>query len=158
MTTLGSPLYWGILLSLAVIAPIVALLTEQTARHFFTEHTPIDVPTWVAVVISAFLVAWCVYKLAPAGALSAHELWDRSVTFSQRMERRVELIRLLGNQYYAFAYSSLPILASFLLAKVVLQKDQLAFGAFCILSAILLWLDLAIIMKAPIIIYIGLMR
>jgi len=139
-----------------VIAPIVALLTERAVGRFFTERTAIDVPTWVAVVISAFLVAWCVYKLAAAGALSAQELWDRSVAFSQRMERRVELIRLLGNQYYAFAYSSLPILASFLLAKAVLQRDRVAFAAFCILSAILLWLDLAIIMKAPIIIYIGL--
>ncbi len=156
MTTLGSPLYWALLLSLVVIAPIVALATERTAGRFLPERIAVDIPTWVPIIISAFLVAWCIYKLATAGALSGHELWDRSITFSQKMERRAELARLLGNQYYAFVYSSLPILASFLPAKVGLQADRLALGAFFILSATLCWLDIVILMKAPIIVYVGL--
>lgn len=156
MTTLGSPLYWVLLLSLAVITPIVALVTELAAVHFVAERTPVDIPTWMPIAISAILVAWCSYKLAEGGALIPYDLLDRSVDFSEKMQRRVELMNLLGNQYYGFAYSSLPVIASFLLAKGILQKDRLAFGAFWILSAIMVWLDIVILMKAPIIIYVGL--
>jgi len=84
-----------------------------------------------------------------------HEVWDRSVCYVEKMERRVELTRLLGNRYYAFAYSSLPIIGSFLLAKAVMRKDRIALLGFGAVSIVLVWLDIAMIMKAPIIIYIG---
>lgn len=155
MTTIGSPLYWALLLSLAVIPPLSAIATARIAGHFLTNRATSDIPTWIAVALAAVLVAFCIYTLAEANALTAHEMWDRTVCFAQKMERRVELIKLMGNRYYAFAYSSLPILSSFLLAKGVLQKDRLALGAFFVLSFILIWFYLAMIMKAPVVIYIG---
>jgi len=84
-----------------------------------------------------------------------HEVWDRSVCYVEKMERRTELMRLLGNRYYAFAYSSLPIIGSFLLAKAVMRKDRVALMGFGAVSIVLVWLDVAMIMKAPLILYIG---
>jgi hypothetical protein len=156
MTTLGSPLYWTLLLSLIVIAPVAALISARSASLLLPTPTAVEIPTWIPIAMSVVMVGWCIYKLAMADALSLHDLLDPSVPYSQKMERRAELIGLLGNRYYAFAYSSLPVLTLFLLSKSILQKDRLAAAAFWILSIVLFWLYLAMIMKAPIIIYLGL--
>lgn len=155
MTTIGTPLYWSVLLSLVVVVPTIALLTERICRRAAPTVRIPDSPRWIPLGIAGLLSAFCIYKLAMAGGLTAHELWDRSVCFSEKMERRAELFGLLGNRYYSFCYSSLPVLASFLLAKYILYKDRIAGIGFVSLSILLTWFYVAMIMKAPLIIYIG---
>jgi hypothetical protein len=155
LTTMGTPIYWFILVSIIFIVPAVALATESSFRKWAPTPKPIFIPTWIPVVLAGLMLAFCIYKLATAGALTAHEVWDRSVSFEEKMQRRTELFKLLNNHYYSFCYSSLPILGSFLLAKFVLNKDLLAGVTFVAVSLLLAWLDIATIMKAPLIIYIG---
>lgn len=101
------------------------------------------------------MVAYCIIKLALAGGLTAHEFFDRMACYQEKIERRAELTHLLGNQYYSFAYSSLPIISCYLLARRLLLRDRIAGAAFVLLSAIIAWLDFAMMMKAPVLIYIG---
>ena len=152
MTTLGSLVYWTLLLSLIVVTPVVALATERaTANRLPT----VDTPLWIPLAIAAVLLTYCFTKLALAGGLTAQEALDRSVCYEQKIERRVELMKMLGNHYYSFAYSSLPIVACYLLARSLLQKDRIAGVAFLVLSAAILWLSIAMAMKAPVLIYLG---
>jgi hypothetical protein len=155
LTTMGTPIYWFVLFSIILVVPPVALATEASFRRLAPESKSILIPTWIPVVLAGLISAFCLYKLAAAGGLTAHEVWDRSVYFETRMQRRTELFSLLNNHYYSFCYSSLPILGSFLLAKFVLNKDRLAGIAFVVVSVLLAWFDTATIMKAPLIIYIG---
>lgn len=153
---IGGAVYWSLLLSLVLIVAPVAILVDRSLPHNRTgKIMTIDIPTWVPIAIGGAMVTFCVIKLAMAGGLTMHEVWNRSVCFPQKMERRAELIRLLGNRYYSFTYSSLPILSCFLLARAMLQKDLAAWIAFPIFSLVLIWLDAATVMKAPIIIYLG---
>src|SRR5258705_9393033 len=70
-------------------------------------------------------------------------------------KNRVELFELLGTRYYCFAYSSLPILGCYLLAQGIRQRDTLSLLGFAGVSAAILWFDVAMMMKAPAVIYIG---
>ena len=156
LKTLGSPLYWTLLLQPILIVPVVALVAERATERLAPSLALPDLPTWIAVGLASLFAAFCIYKLAEAGGLSAHEAWDRSFCYQQQITRRVELMQLLGNRFYAFAYSSLPVVAFFLLAKGILQKSRSALFAFAVLSAIIAWLYIAMIMKAPLVIYVGL--
>lgn len=155
LATLGSTTYWAILLSLLVVVPVAAIATNAALGRIFQSSPRIEIPTWIPLLLVAAFSSFCIYKLAEAGALSAQEFWDRSVCFEDKMRRRTELFTLLGNRYYAFCYSSLPILSSYLLSRLILHKDGLAGLGFVITSGIIAWLSIATIMKAPILIYIG---
>lgn len=155
LTTMGTPMYWFVLFSIILVVPPVALATEASFRRLAPESKSIFIPTWIPVVLAGLISAFCLYKLAAAGGLTAHEVWDRGACFEAKMQRRAELFQLLGNRYYSFCYSSLPILGSFLLAKFVLNNDRLAGATFVCISILLAWFDIAMIMKAPLIIYVG---
>jgi hypothetical protein len=155
MPVIGSAFYWAMLASLIIISVPVALLTERGCTARFTFRKPIDIPTWIPVALGLGLVTFCFAKLAMAGGLSAHEAWDRSVCYGAKIERRAELIAVLGNRYYSFAYSSIPIVCSFLLAKAIMRSDRFALATFVVFSGALAWLYIAMIMKGPLIIYIG---
>jgi hypothetical protein len=152
-STLGSPLYWWLLLSMIVITPAVALASERAwhGRQLVAKTIPI----WIPITLASLMVAYCATKLALAGGLTAHEAFDRTVCYEGKIERRAELIQLLGNKYYSLIYSSLPIVACYLLARRLLLRDRVAGAAFVILSIIIVWLDFAILMKAPVLIYVG---
>ncbi|QOG20473.1 hypothetical protein [Bradyrhizobium sp. SEMIA] len=153
MTTLGSPLYWSLLASMVVITPAVAIASARTWKGISPPN--VDIPVWIPIALASAMVAYCAFKLALAGGLTAHEMFDRTVCYEGKIERRAELINLLGNRYYSFAYSSLPIIACYLLARLILLRDRIAGAAFFFLSLIIVWLDLAMMMKAPILIYVG---
>lgn len=155
LTTMGTPIYWLVLFSIIFIVPPAALATEASFRRLAPKSKSIFIPTWIPVVFAGLISAFCIYKLALAGGLTAHEVWDHGVCFEAKMQRRTELFQLLGNRYYSFCYSSLPILGSFLLAKFVLNNDRLAGATFVGISILLAWFDIAMIMKAPLIIYVG---
>lgn len=155
LTTMGTTMYWFVLFSIILVVPPVALATEASFRRLAPESKSIFIPTWIPVVLAGLISAFCLYKLAAAGGLTAHEVWDRGACFEAKMQRRTELFQLLGNRYYSFCYSSLPILGSFLLAKFVLNNDRLAGATFVCISILLAWFDIAMIMKAPLIIYVG---
>ncbi len=88
-----------------------------------------------------------------AGGLSAAEVW--AICNDVRIIRRVELINLLGTRFYGFAYSSLPMIGCYLLAQGILRKDRLALFSCAIVSVLIIWFDIAIMMRAPAVIYIG---
>lgn len=152
MTTLGTPLYWTLLLSMVIVTPIVALATERAIAN---RLPAVDVPLWIPLALAAAMLTYCFTKLALAGGLTAQEALDRSVCYEQKIERRVALMKLLGNHYYSLVYSSLPIVACYLLARSLLRKDRIAGAAFLALSAAILWLSVAMVMKAPVLIYLG---
>lgn len=155
MITLGSPLYWTLLLSMIVLPPAAAFASEKIAARIAPSIRPIAIPTWIPLALAGAMSSYCIYKLAMAGALSAHEAWDRSVCYEGKILRRVALFDLLGTRYYSFTYSSLPILGSYLLAQGVVRKDRVALIGFWIFSALIIWFNLATMMKANAIIYIG---
>lgn len=137
MTTLGAPSYWALLFSTAILIPAIAFATERSATRTLPVRTQPPVAVWIPITLATLLSSYCLYKLAAAGGLTMHEVWDRSVCYVEKMERRTELMRLLGNRYYAFAYSSLPIIGSFLLAKAVMRKDRVALMGFGAVSIVL---------------------
>ena len=155
MTSLGSPFYWALLLAMLVVTPITAFVTERATRRAISNVRLPDIPTWIPMALAGAMVAFCIYKLARADALSAYEMWDRSFCYRGRVLRRVELFELLGTRHYCFAYSSLPILGCYLLAQGIRQRDTLALLGFAGVSAAILWFDVAMMMKAPAVIYIG---
>jgi hypothetical protein len=157
MTLLGSPIYWALLLSMIVLTPAAAIATERAFSPIAGRIKFPDIPTWVVLSLAAALSAFCIYRLTIAGALSASEAWDRSVCYVDKILRRVELFGLLGNRYYCFAYSSLPILSCYLLAQGITRNDRVALLGWAISSPLILWLDVATMMKAPAIIYVGML-
>lgn len=154
-TTLGSTTYWAILLSLLIVVPLAATVTHTALERISRPSLKIEIPIWIPLLLVAVFSSFCIYKLAAAEALSAQEFWDRSVCFDDKIRRRTELFSLLGNRYYAFCYSSLPILSSYLLSRFILHKDRIAGFGFVITSGLIVWFSIATIMKAPILIYIG---
>ena len=88
-------------------------------------------------------------------AFGARTLGDRSICSQEKLLRRIELFGLLGNRYYAFAYSSLPIVGCYLLAQGITQRNALAVMGWAILSTMILWFDVAMMAKAPAVIYVG---
>lgn len=155
MTTLGSPLYWMLLLAMIVVTPAAAYAAERATRRAVPTISRPAIPTWLPIALAAAMATFCVYKLAEAEALSVHELWDRTYCFRGRVHRRVELFDLLGMKYYAVVYSSLPIVGCYLLARGVTQKDRTALYGFAGVSAAVFWFDIATMMKAPVILYIA---
>jgi len=155
MTSLGSPLYWSLLFSMVVIAPLAAFLAEHFARQMISMQRRPDIAVWIPIAVAAAMAAFCIYKLAMAEALSAHELWDRSICSHEKLLRRIELYGLLGNRYYAFAYSSLPIVGCYLLAQGITQRNAPALIGWATVSAMTLWFDVAMMTKAPAVIYVG---
>jgi len=155
MTTLGSPLYWALLLSMIVLAPVAALIANRALTPLSAALRAPEIPTWLPIVLAAGMSAFCIYKLVMAGALTASEAWDRSICYEGRILRRVELFSLLGTRYYCFAYSSLPMLGCYLLVQGFKRKDHAALIGCGVLSTFVVWFDIATLMKAPAIIYIG---
>ena len=155
MTTLGSPLYWMLLLAMIVVTPAAAYAAERATRRAVPTISRPAIPTWLPIALAAAMATFCVYKLAEAEALSVRELWDRTYCFRGRVHRRVELFDLLGMKYYAVVYSSLPIVGCYLLAWGVTQKDRTALYGFAGVSAAVFWFDIATMMKAPVILYIA---
>ena len=75
--------------------------------------------------------------------------------YEGKILRRVELIGTLGNLFYCFVYSSLPMLGCYLLARGIREKDRTALAACGAVSILILWFDVAIMFKAPAVIYVG---
>lgn len=153
MTTLGSPTYWLLFLLTLVVLPIAAIATEKVFASATLSFSD-EVPLWIPLVLAGAMIAFCVYRLAQAGGLSASEAWDQSLCYEEKILRRVELFRLLGNKYYSFVYSSLPIIGCYLLARGLLKREKVSLGACAALSVIVLWLDVATIQKAPALLYV----
>ncbi|MET4040511.1 hypothetical protein ABIC03_002202 [Bradyrhizobium sp. RT6a] len=153
MTTLGSATYWLLFLLTLVIVPIAAIATEKIFASA-TVSFPDEVPLWIPLVLSGAMIAFCVHRLAQAGGLSASAAWDQSLCYQDKILRRVELFKLLGNHYFSFVYSSLPIVACYLLARGLLTREKIALGACAGVSLIVLWLDVATIQKAPALLYV----
>jgi len=153
MTTLGSATYWFLFLLTLVALPIAAIATEKvfgSATLSFAD----EVPLWIPLALAGAMIAFCIYRLAQAGGLSASEAWDQSLCYEDKILRRVELFELLGNKYYSFLYSSLPIVGCYLLARGLLKRERVSLGACAVLSLIVLWLDVATIQKAPALLYV----
>jgi hypothetical protein len=155
MTTLGSPLYWYLLLSMILIAPIAAFAAERATARFASSVKFPEMPTWIPLTIAAGMSGYCIYKLAMAGGLSAREAWDNSVCYDAKILRRVQLFGQLGTRFYCFVYSGLPMIGCYLLAQGIKKKDALAYAGCAGISALVIWFDVAIMMKAPAVIYIG---
>jgi hypothetical protein len=155
--TLGSLLYWCLLLSFVIVVPAAAFVAERLTRQVAPSIRIPEIPTWIPILVAAAMSAFCVYKLAMAGALTVGEIWDRSICFEGKMVRRYQLFDLLGNRYYSFAFSSLPVIACYLLARWMKQRDMLALAGSVVLSALIIWFDIAMIMKAPVIIFVGML-
>ncbi|MBR0741389.1 hypothetical protein JQ581_31105 [Bradyrhizobium liaoningense] len=153
MTTLGSPTYWLLFLLTLVVLPIAAIATEKVFASA-TFSFPDEVPLWIPLALAGAMIAFCIHKLAQAGGLSASEAWDQSLCYEDKILRRVELFELLGNKYYSFVYSSLPIVGCYLLARGLLRHEKVALGACATLSLMILWLDVATIQKAPALLYV----
>lgn len=155
MSTIGTPVYWTLLLSLVILVPPFAIAANLAASRFFPRPPAFDVPLWVPVLLFSALAGFCIYQLADAGGLTAREAWDHSICYTGKIERRAALLKLLGNTYYNFAYSSLPILGCFVLAKAILQRSRAALVVFFLLSAVIFWIEICTVMKAPAILYVG---
>ncbi|MGL9620802.1 hypothetical protein QRQ56_22570 [Bradyrhizobium sp. U531] len=153
MTSLGSVTYWFLFLLTPVVVPIAAIATERAFSSAGISFSD-EVPLWIPLALAGAMIAFCVYKLAQAGGLSASEAWNQSMCYEQKILRRVELFKLLGNKYYSFVYSSLPIVGCYLLARGLLKREKLSLGACAALSLVVLWLDVATIQKAPALLYV----
>lgn len=153
MTTLGSPIYWLLFLLTIVVLPVVAIVTER-GLGFATLSFPDELPLWIPLVLAGAMIAFCVFKLAQAGGLSASEAWDPRLCYEDKILRRVELFKLLGNRYYSFVYSSLPIVGCYLLARGLIGREMASIVAFVVVSSTILWLDVATIQKAPALLYV----
>ena len=154
---LGSPTYWTHLLSLAVIAPIMALMVGSAVGRFTPNLTIPKIPMSIPIALATLMIAYCLYKLAAAGALSAQAAMDRSLCYEGKILRRMELTGLLGNYFYGLVYSSLPILSCYFLARGIRENDQIALIGCAILSAFILWFNFAILFKAAAVIYVGML-
>jgi len=53
--------------------------SERVVSRVVTLRKLPDIPAWVPITLAAIISAFCIYKLAMAGALSASEAWDGSV-------------------------------------------------------------------------------
>ncbi|MDE2376685.1 hypothetical protein [Bradyrhizobium sp.] len=152
MTTLGRPIYWLLFLLTIVVLPVAAIVTEK-GMGSVTLLFP-ELPLWIPLLLAGAMIAFCVFKLAQAGGLSASEAWDPRLCYEDKILRRVELFRLLGNRYYSFVYSSLPIIGCYLLARGLIGREMASIVAFIVVSSIILWLDVATIQKAPPLLYV----
>ncbi|AHY53067.1 hypothetical protein [Bradyrhizobium japonicum] len=155
LPTLGSSLYWTLLVSF-VLAPLSAMTAYRFGAAALAPR-PSEVPLTIPVALAVAMAAFCIYKLGAAHALDARTAWDRSLCYEAKILRRVELIGLLGTPFYGFVYSALPILGCYFLARTVKLRERMALVACIIVSLIVFWLDLAILFKAPTIIYIGML-
>jgi hypothetical protein len=156
MPTLGSPLYWFLLALMLVVAPATAMGVESYARKLLPPIRP-RIPLSLPLSLGAAMVVWCIYRLELIDALSLAPVWDRSTCYEEKIIRRMALISHLGTRYYCFIYSSLPVLGSYLLARGIKEKNRPAFLGCVILSAAVIWLDLATLMKTPALLYIGML-
>ena len=82
---LGSPTYWTHLLSLAVIAPITALMVGSAVGRFTPNLTIPKIPMSIPIALATLMIAYCLYKLAAAGALSAQAAMDRSLCYEGKI-------------------------------------------------------------------------
>ncbi|APG10537.1 hypothetical protein BKD09_19610 [Bradyrhizobium japonicum] len=153
MTTLGSATYWLLFLLTLVALPIAAIVTEKVFSSATLSFSD-EIPLWIPLVLAGAMIAFCIWRLAQAGGLSASEAWDQSLCYEEKILRRVELFNLLSNKYYSFVYSSLPIVGCYLLARGLLKRENVSLGACAALSLIVLWLDVATIQKAPALLYV----
>lgn len=156
-SVLGSATYWLILLSIVLITPAVALLSGSVASKVTQRIVFPQIPLIVPITLAGIMAAFCAYKLAGAGALSALDAFDRSTCYDEKILRRGELIGLLGNRFYSFAYSSLPILGCYFLARGVREKDLISIASCIVLSAVVLWFNIAIFFKSAAVIYVGML-
>lgn len=155
----GGALYWLLLLMPLLVVPLSALagagvgtLVRGTFRNPLGS---LDIATPFLFGLLAILAGFCFYMLWRADALVPSTWIDPTHCFDDRMNRRFALMSLLGNPYYAFGYASIPLISVLLLAKHVLIGARAALIGFVVSAAIVVWLYLAMIMKAPFVIYAG---
>ncbi len=98
------------------------------------------------------LTAYCAYKLWLSEALIPLSAIDPKICIEEKIQRRVELINLLGNNVYKVLYTAVPILVALTLADAIQRKKRSSL-VLCGLSILLgTWLCVALYMKAPILI------
>lgn len=153
MTTLGSPAYWFLFLLTLVILPVTAIATERAVSSTAIA-LPEEIPLWIPLALAGAMIAFCIFRLGQAGGLTASQAWDRSLCYDEKILRRVELFKLLGNQYYSFVYSSLPIIGCYLLARGLLRRQVVCIVASGIVGLITIWLGIATMQKLPSIVYV----
>jgi hypothetical protein len=107
-----------------------------------------EAPRWLLFALVGALTAFCLYKLAATGTMIPSML-DSSLCFQERIERRAELIGLLGSPFYSVIYSALPITGSIFLADYLQSKNRLSLVGFGTCVAVLILLYSTTFMKYP---------
>ena len=160
-TTLGGGLYWALLLAPLPLLPVFALAGAKLCElnpvaYLRAIVTELHVSNSLLYALLTVMAGFCFYKLWIAGALDPSLLFDRSTCLDAKTMRRAELIPLLGNRYYTLAHASIPVVSIMLLAKYVLTGNRYSLAGFVIGGSIVMWLDISMFMKAPLVIFFGL--
>lgn len=158
MGTIGSPFYWALLLMPFCVVPLGAVIGQRLTGRVLGirgKHRLLDY-VWLpgAAVLLALGTLYCVYKLRPLGGLVPIGAIDAAVCVEEKIVRRAELIRDLGNRPYFFLNGVLPVLSALFLAQFLERGDRVALALYGLCAVIAVWLCLAVFMKAPLIIFV----
>ena len=147
-STLGSATYWFLLLLYPVVLPVGAMIGARVLGAHRSLVIP-PPPLWLPLALVAAMIVFCAYRLALNNGLDVSIAWNRSVCYDAKMVRRSALLQGLGNPFFFVAFAGLPALTCYLLARGIKQRERAGLAAFAVALAALLYLDLATLQKAP---------
>jgi hypothetical protein len=158
LTFLGGPLYWVMLFAPLIIPGLVVLqfrrdyLTEQVLNVALPRNDNLDQITLMTV--SFGFIGYCLVRLAMSGNISVISMWlTLQGDAAGIVGLRVDLIPVLGREFFGILYIALPTLSSASL-YVFYHKPTLLSGAMVFLTVFsIIFLNLAIMQKSPLLIY-----
>ena len=159
--TLGSPLYWVLLLAPFMLIPIGAKVGAGLAALRPMSRWLDRVPdgdrrtAYVFYSIIALGVAWALYRLASSHNLVPVLLLDRSVSCQDRIVKRSELFGSLRYLYFVVAYAIVPMGTVVAMLRWRSTRRRLDLVALTLLLVLAIYLNGVVYMKANLLVLIG---
>jgi hypothetical protein len=157
MRTFGSALYLAVLLAPVLVVPAFALIglrAGDNAVRYIGKFKIADPSTGMLYALMVVFSGWCFYKVVATGYPIPELLIDRSKGCDARIVRRIELFTQFRYVFYAFVYSTLPLISTLFLVKAIRGRQVADFIGFGVSFVLIFYFYALIYMKSPFLVYL----
>lgn len=156
---LGGADYWAMLILPYLILPVFALATYWATRAAVSDalqQLHLDIRSGPIFVVMLVASAYCFYKLRATGHLNLAFLRSSS-DYAKNLDGRIAAINDLHFLFYCVVYSVLPMTGCLFLSRWLKDRSVVDLLGLAFNTVIFAYLVLAIYMKSPFVIYVGLL-